>query len=427
MNDACLRAPQATAKQFRFEVRVKDSMDVVVVGAGPYGLSIAAHLEAAGVRFRIFGSPMSTWKEHMPQGMVLKSDGFASNLSDPRDRFTLEEFCRQEGFPYAKLGKPVPLETFHAYGVAFQRRFVPGLEQKDVARIGREAGGFRVELCDGETLFAKRVVVATGITHFAYLPPELSVLPRSLLTHSSEHDDLSGFRGKKVTVLGGGASAADVAAALHEQGAEATILTRRRMIQFHDGPAPNPRPLWQRVRHPGSGLGPSWRSRFCTDAPLLFRLLPARLRLKIVRVHLGPAPGWAVTDKVVGKVGFLLGYSLLHAEAREGKVRLTLSDGEGNQTFHTSDHLIAATGYRPDVHRLGFLSEDLRSHIATLEGAPALSSRFESSVAGLYFVGLAASHSFGPLLRFAFGARFTARRLARHVARSAGRASAPRD
>jgi FAD-dependent urate hydroxylase len=55
-------------------------VEVVIVGAGPYGLSIAAHLRALGIGFRIFGDPMHTWREQMPEGMMLKSEGFASNI-----------------------------------------------------------------------------------------------------------------------------------------------------------------------------------------------------------------------------------------------------------------------------------------------------------------------------------------------------------
>ena len=54
-----------------------------IIGAGPYGLSLAAHLAAAGADFRIFGKPLTSWRDHMPKGMMLKSDGFASNLSAP--------------------------------------------------------------------------------------------------------------------------------------------------------------------------------------------------------------------------------------------------------------------------------------------------------------------------------------------------------
>jgi cation diffusion facilitator CzcD-associated flavoprotein CzcO len=63
-----------------------------IIGAGPYGLSIAAHLNACGVRPQVFGRPMSGWRDGMPRGMRLKSDGFASSLSNPSGEFTLKAF-----------------------------------------------------------------------------------------------------------------------------------------------------------------------------------------------------------------------------------------------------------------------------------------------------------------------------------------------
>src|SRR5689334_11613148 len=96
------------------------SVEVAIVGAGPYGLSIAAHLRAARISFRIFGIPLQLWREHMPEGMVLKSDGFASNLSDPKGEFTLEAFCRHRGIPYHHTDRPVELNTFREYALAFQ-------------------------------------------------------------------------------------------------------------------------------------------------------------------------------------------------------------------------------------------------------------------------------------------------------------------
>src|SRR5215471_11637269 len=97
--------------------------NVAIIGAGPYGLSIAAHLQALGVEYRIFGKPMDTWLTRMPKGMRLKSEGFASSLSDAKSEFTLREYCKTEGFPYADIGLPVPLKTFTSYGLEFQKKF----------------------------------------------------------------------------------------------------------------------------------------------------------------------------------------------------------------------------------------------------------------------------------------------------------------
>src|SRR6201987_879233 len=98
--------------------------DVAIVGAGPYGLSLAAHLAAQNIAFRIFGPAMDTWRSAMPAGMYLKSEGFASSLSDPGKTFTLAHYSTANGIPYADTGLPVPLKVFNDYCVEFQRRFV---------------------------------------------------------------------------------------------------------------------------------------------------------------------------------------------------------------------------------------------------------------------------------------------------------------
>src|SRR5262245_16860312 len=140
-----------------------DFVDVAIVGAGPYGLSIAAHLKSRGVDFRIFGRPMDTWLKHMPKGMRLKSEGFASCLYDPDSTFALQDYCREKKIPYADLGSPVPLEVFSSYGLEFQRRFVPELEDKVVVLLEKITGGFQIQLEDGEIVKARRVVLAIGL------------------------------------------------------------------------------------------------------------------------------------------------------------------------------------------------------------------------------------------------------------------------
>ena len=151
--------------------------DVAIIGAGPYGLSIAAYLKARGVGVRIFGRPMQTWLKNMPKGMRLKSEGFASSLYDPDSTFTLEAYCKEKGIPYSDIGLPVPLDVFASYGLEFQRRFVPEVEDTLVKALHRSQGGFQLQLETGETLTARRVVVAVGLTHFEYLPPVLAALP----------------------------------------------------------------------------------------------------------------------------------------------------------------------------------------------------------------------------------------------------------
>lgn len=394
---------------------MNSAFEVAIVGAGPYGLSLAAHLQARGIHFGIFGRPMEVWRRHMPQGMLLKSDGFASNLSDPDGSFTLKQFCQARGIPYDDTRIPVPLEIFVNYGLAFQERFVPHLDVRRVTKIERTADGFHLQVEDGESYKARRVVMAVGISHFAYVPGLLSHLPKELLTHSSDHYDCSVFRGKKVTVIGAGASAVDMAALMHESGVEVTLLARDSSIRFHDAPGSGRRSLWQRMRNPSSGLGPGWKSKIYTGAPGMFRHLPVDVRLRIVKNHLGPAPGWPMKARVEGKIPMLLGYSIAQAIASNGGVRLSLRSEDGNFHEHETEQVIAATGYRPDLRRLQFLDPAIRNEIQSLANSPTLSADFQSSVPGLYFVGIAAANDFGPMMRFAYGSDYTARLIARHL------------
>jgi Pyridine nucleotide-disulphide oxidoreductase len=392
-------------------------LNTAIIGAGPYGLSVAAHFRRRGISFRIFGRPMDSWLNHMPKGMMLKSDGFASNIYDPEEEFTLKDFCVERGIEYADAGLPVRLETFVAYGQAFKERMVPELEERQVTRVGRVPAGFLLQLDNGETLTASRVVLAVGITHFEYVPGNLTKLPPEFLSHSFRHADPAAFRGRNVVVIGGGASAIDLAALLHEAGAEVQLVARQPELKFHSVPTGKPRSRWQQIRHPKSGLGPGLRSRFFSDAPMLFHYLPERLRLEIVENSLGPSAGWFVKEKVLGHVPLLLGYTPQQAEVQHGKVSLYLRGADGSERQLQTDHIIAATGYKVDMKRLTFLSPDIRSKVRTVKGSPALSSTFESSVPGIHFVGIAAANSFGPVMRFAFGAGFAARRLTQALAK----------
>ena len=393
-------------------------LEITIIGAGPYGLSVAAHFRALGIPFRIFGRPMDSWLAHMPKGMMLKSDGFASNIYDPEDGFTLRHFCAEQGINYSDTGLPVSRETFTQYGLAFRERMVPELEEKLVVSVERSSDGFVLEFEDGEIVKTRRVVLAVGITHFAHTPSNLTHLPPELLSHSSQHHDLERFRGRRVVVIGGGSSATDLAGLLREIDADVQLVARDPELKFHGMPQiGKPRSLWQRIRNPQSGLGPGWRSRFFANAPMAFHYWPKSLRLKTVRKHLGPSGGWFAKEKVIGKLPVMLGQTVVRAEAQASRVRLQLRAADGGECEIVTDHIIAATGYKVDLERLRFLGE-IRAKIKAVDGTPVLSTTFESSVPGLYFVGVASANSFGPVMRFAFGAGFAARRLAGTMAKS---------
>lgn len=397
-----------------------DRIHAVIVGAGPYGLSLAAHFREAGIPFRIFGHPMNTWKTQMPVGMKLKSDGFASSLSAGSQSYTLKEFSEQNGLAYHDTLIPVPIEDFIAYGEEFARRFVPNLEERSVTGLVREDGGFRVEIETGEILHTAHVILAMGVGHFNHIPDFLARLPGGMVTHTSDHRTFDEFAGRDVTVLGRGASSLNAAVILNELGSNVTLIARSRKIHIHE-PTSDDRSLYQKLRHPLSPLGVGLRSWLASTMPDLYRVLPAAVRRIIVFKHLGPAGGTALQGRVEGKFPQLMGWSIQSAEAvtrsnGTPSIKLTLTGPNGESREHITSHIIAGTGYRVDLKRLHFLSSDLRQLLRREKnGAASLNRYFESSVPGLYFVGPASVANFGPLQRFAAGAEYAAKRVTAHV------------
>ncbi len=404
---------------------MSDMIDVAIVGAGPYGLSLAAHLRAAGVNYRHFGIPMRLWRGSMPEGMFLKSQGFASNLSDPDGTHTLEAFCKTTGHPYASYGLPVSLENFLNYGQWFQSELDLKVEEVLVTGIVRRAGGFEVTQADGEQVTARRVVVAIGVEHFAYVPKPLSELPSALVTHSSAHTDLAAFRGQEVIVVGAGQSALETAALLHENGASVQVLARRQKLAWNGQPLPLDRPLLGRLREPEAGLGSGWATWFYSNHPDLFRQLPRNTRVYRSQTALGPAGACWLRSRVEGQFPVSTGRSVTGAKPRDGRVRLGVTAPGGVSQELEADHVIAATGYRIDLTRLQFLPEAIRSELRTVAGSAAVRRDYQSSVAGLYFIGPSVAPTFGPVMRFVFGSRHAASVVARQLPGASSRRSRP--
>lgn len=392
--------------------------DIAIIGAGPYGLSIAAHLRRQGVDYRIFGTPMDNWRTRMPQGMLLKSDGFASNLMAPGGDMMLADYCGGHGIPYADEGIPVASENFIAYGDAFQARYVPDLDRRRVTAVTRSGERFSVELDDGEIVGAAKVIVAIGISDFPVVPPHLSHLPDEYASHASRHAAMDVFKGREVAVIGGGSSATDISALMQEAGASVQIVTRREELAFHSFTDPATRTMSERLRRPGTGIGQGWRSVAYTKAPLLFRALPDATRLRIIATSQAIAGGWPMKDRVLGKVTIRTGLTPQSAEIRDHRIHLGCASADGSATTIAVDHAILCTGYRVDLRKIAFLDPGLRDRIDAATYTPLLSRHFESSVPGLYFVGPASAPSFGPLFRFVYGVEYTAPRIARHLERS---------
>jgi lysine/ornithine N-monooxygenase len=383
--------------------------DVVVLGAGPYGLSAASHLLGKELKVAVFGKPLHFWRQHMPEGMLLRSYWWASSLSDPMQRYSFERYFRTMGL---QGYDPLPIETFIDYGLWFQRNAVPNLDETLIVRIEREGGCFILTLEDGRMIQSKAVVMAPGLHYYLYYPVNYVHLPSSLVSHSAEHHRMDTFTGRRVAVIGGGQGALETAALLHEQGTEVRIISRR-PIRWIPTTNTNVPALLRELRAPRAGMGNGWLNLLLEKYPYTFQRWPRNMKDYILTTRHGPAAAAWLRSRIINKIPVYEGKNVTCVEELNGRVKLNLADGRVLDV----DHLVLGTGYRADVQRLTMLSPSLREVMQTYQRAPILNAYFESSVAGLYFLGFSAAHSFGPFYRFVIGCDAAARRVTSAVSR----------
>ncbi len=379
-----------------------DEIDIAIVGAGPYGLAAAAHLRAARRDVRVFGEVFDFWRTQTPIGMVLRSPYRGSNVGDPEGKLTLQDYERDSGDPVAV---PIPVDRFLHYGGWFQQRVVPDLDRRDVALVERTATGFHLET-GGDTWAARRVVVAAGVGTFAHRPTQFDGFGDDLVSHTLDHHDLSRFAGQQVAVIGGGQSALESAALLHELGADVQVMVREPTVRWlSEGSWKHTTPWVSKLLYAPPDVGPAGVSHL-VDHPGAYHRLPRRLQDRLAVRSVRPAgAGWLRPRLAAVPIR-----TALHVtEAKAGGDRIRLSfDAAGDETV---DHVLLGTGYRVDLSKYRFLAPELVNAIECVDGLPRLNHRFETSVPGLYVLGAPAAWSFGPLMRFVAGSDFAARTL----------------
>lgn len=380
----------------------------MIVGAGPYGLSAAARFRTLGLRVKVFGEPMAFWRHNMPSGMLLRSPWEATHIADPFGRLRLEAFTAARG---NHVPSPIPVKRFVEYGLWFQQQTVPDLDTRKVSCVKQASQGFEVTVEDGEVMHADRIVIAAGIAAFAWRPPEFSDLPRDLASHSCDHSDLSRFQDRSLLVVGGGQSALETGALLHETGADVEIVVRNPGIHWLGWKAKISRvKLLSRLMYSPRDVGPAGLSQLVAR-PDYFRRLPRSLQGWTDRRSIRPAGSSWLRDRLAN-TKISCGVSIRSAVPGAGRLRVRTSDGRERLV----DHVLFATGYRIDVAKYRFLSPELLKCIDRVGGYPLLNGSMESSVPGLYFLGAPGAWSFGPVLRFVSGTHFAVKALARNLA-----------
>jgi len=381
-----------------------ETKEVVIVGAGPYGLSMAAYLQDAGVEPYVIGQPMAFWKGHMPKGMLLRSGIEASNIATPQQHLSLAAYERATG---TKFRAPIPIEDFIAYGEWFQTHVAPRLDTRSVRRVSQNGSGFELTLEDGESVHARAVVLALGIGLFTHRPEQFAHIPTELAPHSSGLTDPSQFKSKRVAVIGAGQSALEHAALLHEDKADVEILTRSAGPEYLAYPwrrklfrklTPGPlRPFSYRV-FPPTDLGGFTTVRTIADPDKFRRKSPA-VQEALAREVTKPIGGYWLPSRL-RDVRVRTGVAVERVERVHDGLKLALSDGSTTWV----DRVVLGTGYRVDVAKYPILDERLRRNIQrTPDGYPSLTMNLQTSIHGLYMVGVVAERALGPTLRFVTG------------------------
>lgn len=383
-----------------------EQRDVAVVGAGPYGLAVAAACTSAGRSAVVFGPPMETWRL-MPAEMELRAAWREMALTPAGASGSLEEWCDSTG---ATPHEPMTVTEFISYATWFADRYVPEHVAALVTSVERTEEGLSVRA--GETDWhVSEVVVAPGIGPFPHAPEVFEGLLDDGRIGFAAAFDRGEHEGLRVAVVGAGQSAVEAAAAAVRSGAETTLLARSTVHWFADHEPANPRgPLQRRLfelAYPAVGYGPPPLNRLVLH-PDLFARLPVGARRRLTGRLLRPGASPWLREAVVGEATIEEGVEVRQVSSSQNGVHLTLSDGRRLEF----DRVLLGTGYRFRLDRLAFLSTELRDRIQVEDSWPTLDRAFRSTEPRLRLVGYPAEGRFGPIARFVLGVPFTARRVA---------------
>ena len=359
-----------------------NQVQLLVIGAGPYGLSIAALARERGIGSVVLGRPMGFWRENMPEGMFLRS-GPDWHL-DGATVHTLQAFLEEQGIRPGEAD-PIPIGVFLDYADWFRRAKGIEIREEFVDTLAKADGRFEATLQSGERIHADVVVAAPGIGHYANVPGWAASLPPGLAAHTCDlvrFDDLAGAR---VLIIGGRQSAYEWAALIREHGAARIDIVHR-----HDIPRFE-RVSWKFVdAHVQQTLAVRgyWR-----NLPKSEQDAVAGQFWEVGRLTLEP---WLTPRLAWDGIHRWPGTEVTEVTPRgDGELRILLSNGAGLAV----DRVVFASGYRADLAKVPYLAGVLKD-VTVSNGFPLLNEGFQTSVDGLYVTGFSATQDFGPFFGF---------------------------
>jgi len=176
-----------------------DLYDVVIVGAGPAGLTAAVYAESEGLETLVV-------ERNAPGGQA----GTSSRIEN------------YPGFADGVSGRELA-ETTYDQARRLGTEFLVGVEIREARRGG---GGIDIELVNGETLRARSGVLATGVDYRRLDAPGVEELVGLGFHYGSATGAASSYSGRDVVIVGGANSAAQAALDLAEHARAVTMLVR---------------------------------------------------------------------------------------------------------------------------------------------------------------------------------------------------------
>lgn len=366
----------------------EQTTDLLIIGAGPFGLAVAAQAQSLGIDHIVVGKPMGFWKDNMPPEMLLRSSCEWS--LDPTGAYSIHGFLESQGKQCSDV-EPLSRNFYLDYVRWFQRG--KGIESQDlrITAIGREGGDLLASASNGSRVRARNVVVAVGFENFAHVPGELAAMfPGDRMQHTCHLVDFAPLEGRKVVIIGGRQSAFEWAAMIREAGADSVDLVYR-----HDTP------LFETSEW-------GWVGDIVDEMPAdpgWFRRLSAEEKAQLNRrfweqgrLRLEP---WLYPRIDQENIRLHPNSNVIGAKVDSQRLNVELDSG----THLAADNIVFATGYRVDMRRVPFLNDPMLAALEVEEGYAPLDVGFQSRVPGLYFTSLAATRDFGSFLAFTVSAR----------------------
>lgn len=369
--------------------------ELLIIGAGPFGLALAAQASHLGIEHLMAGAPMEFWRKHMPRGMYLRSA--CDWHLDPQNIHTIERFLESRGQTPHDV-EPLSLEFYLSYAEWFQQQKQITTLPSYICELHRAADGFIAYTPEGDTIHARNVAIAPGFRHFANVPDELkALLPEGRYVHTCQFSDFSDAGNRRYLIIGGRQSAFEWAALLLEAGAAQVFISHR-----HDSPAFKTSDWsWVNPLVDAMADNPNWFRRLSQEE----KEAVSQRQWAEGRLKLEP---WLEPRLASERVKVLPRTEVVGAEIVEpsGELSIELSNGEEVRC----DQVVLATGYKVDITRLPLLSSgNLLAELETRNGFPVLDDHFQTSIPGLFITSMPAMQDFGPFFGFTIAVRVSAK------------------